>query len=145
MFIHGECLLRCDINAGCLYINTQRFTCGENPLICCNYCSHYNYYNPIHIAKTSLQVFPGGLSPGRVFAHYPGRFFPGNSFPGDLSTAPSPRDSEVPQITSPAFGKPPTALVVFPAPINRLLTSLVPRKGGYPQIASICTDLSNVG
>ena len=80
-----------------IYINTQRFTCGENLLRCGNSCSHYNYYNPIYIVKTSIQVFPGRLSRGRVFAHYPGRFFPGNSSPGDqLSTAPSPRDSEVP-------------------------------------------------
>ena len=134
----------------CLYINTQQFKCRENLLRCGNSCSHYNYYNPIYIVKTSLQVFPGRFSPGRVFAHYPGRFFPWNSSPGDLSTALSPRDSEVPGIASPGFGKPPTTLVVFPAPINGLLTYLVPRKGGYPQIASINRiddrpDLSDVG
>ena len=60
-FINGECLLRCDINAGCLiHIHKHpTVTCGENLLKCGNSCSHYNYYNPIYIVKTSLQVFPG--------------------------------------------------------------------------------------
>ena len=124
-----------------IYINTQRFTCGENLLRCGKSCSHYNYYNPIYIVKTSLQVFPGRLSPRRVFAHYPGIFFPGNSSPGELSTAPSPRDSEVPRIASPDFGKPPTTLVVFPAPINGPLTSPIPRKGGYPPNSLYLSDL----
>ena len=46
-----------------IYINTQRFTCGENLLRCGNSCSHFYYYNPIHMVNTSIQVFPGRLSP----------------------------------------------------------------------------------
>ena len=111
-----------------------------------------NYYNPMYIVKTSLQVFPGRLSPGRVFAHYPSRFFLGNSSPGDLSTPPSPRDSEVPRTAFPGFGKPPTTFVChLPCSYSTVpLTFLVPRKGGYPQIAFIRRiddrqDLSDVG
>ena len=88
-----------------IYINTQRFTCGVNPLRCGKSCSHYNYYNPIYIVKTSLQVFPGRLSPGRVFSHYPGRFFPGRpvycALPQGLGSPPNslPRLRETPYDT----------------------------------------------
>ena len=73
-----------------------------------------------------------------------------NSSPGDLSAQPSPRDSEVPRIASQGFGKLPMTLVVFLLLLNGPLTSLLPRKGGYPQIASIRwiddrPDLSDLG
>ena len=95
--------------------------------------------------KHHFKSSPGDFPPGES-----SHTTPVDSSPGDLSTAPSPRDSEVPRIASPGFGKPPTTLVVFPAPINGPLTSPVPRKGGYPQIASIRRiddrpDLSDVG
>ena len=83
-----------------------------------------------HHFKSSPGDFPTGKSSHTTPVDSSSGTLPRELFPGRiLSTSPSSRDSEVPRIASPGFGKPPTTLVVFPVPIQRSVDISSTQKG----------------
>ena len=111
-----------------------------------------NYYNIQYtVLNHHFMSSPGDFPPGESSAHYPGRFFLGNSSPGTLPREtcpinPPPGTRKSPESPPEASGNPlrHSSLLLFNGP----LTSLVPRKGGYPQHSVRIDDrpdLSDVG